>query len=341
MKIAMIGLRGCGKTTIFNSLTKGEKDGNIAVVKVPDKRLDTLYNLYPAKRKVSCEIEFIDLCPVEEGMTDHKSFDKQFLSFLRNIDAIALVIKCFSEEIEPIKDVNTILGELLLSDLLIAEKKLSSLEPKGKKMTQELEREKGLIERCRNSLSNEIPIRKLALNDEEKKILSSYQFLTDKSITIVGNIGEKMLNPQKIEQLKEYAKTNEMPLVMLCAKFEKDLIELEEDEREAFRKELKIENGISNLIRLVYDTLSLISFFTIGKDEVRGWAISKGTNALKAAGKIHSDIERGFIKASVISYDDLIDCGSMQHARDKGKIRLFGKDYIVKNGDIIEFKFNV
>lgn len=337
----MIGLRGCGKTTIFNSLTKGEKDGNIAVVKVPDKRLDTLHNLYPAKRKVSCEIEFIDLCPVEEGMTDHKSFDKQFLSFLRNIDAVALVIKCFSEEIEPIKDVNTILRELLLSDLLIAEKKLSSLEPKGKKMTQELEREKGLIERCKNSLSNEIPIRKLGLNNEEKKILSSYQFLTNKPITLVGNIGEKMLNPQKIEQLQEYAKTNEMPLGMLCAKFEKDLIELEEDEREVFRKELKIENGISNLIRLVYDTLSLISFFTIGKDEVRGWAISKGTNALKAAEKIHSDIERGFIKASVVSYGDLMDCGSLQNAKEKGKIRLEGKDYIVKDGDIIEFKFNV
>lgn len=341
MKIAMVGLRGCGKTTIFNSLIKGERDGNIAVVKVPDKRLDTLYNLYPVKRKVSCEIEFIDLCPVEEGMTTHKSFDKQFGSFLRNIDAMVLVIKCFSEEIEPIKDVNTILGELLLSDLLIAEKRLSSLEPKGKKMTQELEREKGLIERCRNSLSNEIPIRKLALSDEEKKMLSSYQFLTDKPIILVGNIGEKMLNPQKIEQLKEYAKTNEVPLVMLCAKFEKDLIELEEDEREAFRKELKIENGISNLIRLVYDTLSLISFFTIGKDEVRGWAISKGTNALKAAGRIHSDIERGFIKASAISYDELIDCGSMQNAKERGKIRLEGRDYIVKDGDIIEFKFNV
>lgn len=335
MKIAIVGLRGCGKTTIFNSLVgfgRKETKSNIAIVKVADKRLSILYNLYQPKRKVLPEIEFVDLCPIE---------DKQSLSSLHNIDAMAIVIKCFSEEMEPIKDVNTILGELLLSDLLKLEKRLCSLQPKGKKMTQELEREKGLIERCKNSLSDEIPIRKLGLNDEERKMLSSYQFLTDKPIILVSNMAEGLIKNQKIDELKEYTRINEMPLVMVYGKFEMDLIELEDEEKEAFRKELKIEDGISNLIRTVYDTLSLISFFTVGKDETRGWTIPKGTNALKAAGKIHSDMERGFIKASVISYDELIDCGSMQKAKERGKIRLEGKDYIVKDGDIIEFKFNV
>lgn len=321
MKVAIVGLRGCGKTTIFKALCKTKKiTSNVAIVKVADKRLDLLYNLYKPKRKVFSEIEFIEVF-----------WEEKALSFLRNIDVITLVINCFEGEKIPEKDADKILQELFLSDLLIIEKRISSL--KGF--------EKILLERCKKGLLEEQPIGKLGLNKEEEKLLSSYQFLTNKPIVIVGNIGEGDLLSEKIERLKAYTRIKDVPLVIICGKFEMDLIELNEKEKDDFRKGLEIEDGIANLIKVIYNSMGLISFFTGGKEEVRAWTIPKGTNATKAAGKIHSDMERGFIKASVISYEDLINCGSIKDAKEKGKVKIEGKDYIVKDGDIIEFRFNV
>jgi len=327
MKVAIFGLQGCGKTTIFNSLagSKTQKT-NIAVVKVPDKRLDYLSTLYPGKRRVNSMIEFIDV-------SSH-SFET-----LHNVDAITIVIRCFDPLIEPIKELNTIETEFILKDLMIVEKRLNALL-KGKKQAPEME----IINKCKGCLENNTPLRKMGFSEEKKKPLSPYQFLTLKPIILLANISEDMLNCQsdKIDELREHARIQEIPLIIACGKLEEELSFLEEAEREVFLKGLKIEESvITSFIRAAYAALGLISFFTIGKDEVRQWAIPKGTSATKAAGKIHSDIERGFIRASVISLQELIEAGSMQNAKEKGKIRLEGKDYIVKDGDIIEFRFNV
>ncbi|MEW6680512.1 MAG: DUF933 domain-containing protein [bacterium] len=331
IKVALIGLPLSGKTTIFNALTSLKAKGrNIGVVKILDERLDCLHRLYPEKKRVSSEMEFIDTHSIK---TETKILD------LANIDAIAIVITCFGEPIEPIKEIKTILQEFILSDLLIAEKRIANLASKGRKMTQEEEKEKAIIERCRDSLSKEIPLRKIGLTDDERRHLSSYQFLSDKPIVLIGNIDEQ----RKDEELKEYARENNEQCVILSGKLEMEVAELEENERASFLKELGIkESGLSLVIKTIYTSLSLISFFTIGKDEVRLWPIKKGTNALKAAGKIHSDMERGFIRASVVSYKDFLENkGSMAHLKEKGLIRLEGKDYIVADGDIIEFRFNV
>ncbi len=343
IKVAIIGLPFSGKTTIFNALTSLKAKGrNIGLVKVPDERLNYLHSLYPEGKKRSFEIELVDTSSLEEGSTANKSFDRQFLSFLSNIDVIIIVIRCFGEGREPIRELLTIFQELILSDLLIIEKRLTTLSQstRGKKITTGAEKEKEIIERCKNALSNNTPIKNIGLTDCEKKMLSCYQFLTDKPLVLVSNIGEER---EEQGELEEYAKINNERCVNIFGKFEMEINELEEDERPAFLKEMGIkELALPTLIKTVYDSMSLISFFTIGPDETKLWAIKKGTPAVKAAGKIHSDIEKGFIKASVVHYEDFfINNGSMTHLKEKGLIRLEGKDYIVADGDIIDFRFNI
>lgn len=362
MKVGIIGLPKSGKTTVFNALTGsnakvssfslGDLKPNIAQVKVPDLRMTQLCQMYSPKSVVLAEIEFIDMVGIR-GSGVIQGFDMQFLSFIKDVDAIVEVIRIFEDEgiihpqgsVEPQRDVKIIESEILLSDMERVEKRCESLSHKKVKKTLEDERNEILLNRCKQQLELEQWLKDLELKEDEHKILNSLQLLTTKPVILVANIGENDLNINENPKMKDlvgYAKMKGIPLISLCGKVEMEIKELSEDEQGEFLSELGIsEPSINPLIRICYEALGLISFFTAGKKEVKAWTIPKGTSALKASGKIHSDIERGFIRAEVIKYDDLISAGSKSHARDKGLIRLEGKEYLVCDGDVIEFRFNV
>lgn len=363
MKVGIIGLPKSGKTTVFNALTGskakvssfslGELKPNIAQVKVPDLRITQLCQMYSPKSVVLAEIEFIDMVGIMGNTSISGAFDTQSLSFIKDVDAIVEVIRIFEDEsivhtqgsVDPQRDVKIIESEILLSDMERVEKRCESLSYKKGKKTQEDERDEILLNRCKQQLELEQWLKDLELKEDEHKVLNGLQLLTTKPVILVANIGENDLNingNSKIRDLVGYAKIKGIPFISLCGKVEMEIKELSEDEQGEFLSELGIsEPSINPLIRICYEALGLISFFTAGKKEVKAWTIPKGTSALKASGKIHSDIERGFIRAEVIKYDDLVGAGSKSHARDKGLIRLEGKEYLVCDGDVIEFRFNV
>jgi len=360
--IGIIGLAKSGRTTIFNALTKGkvetgsyaQKDltPHVGIARVPEPRLKMLADMLHPKRLIPAEVRYLDI----GASVKDKAISSQFLTQLSNTDALINVVRAFIDESIPHiegsldveRDIATIDLELAFSDLAIIERRLERIEValKGAKQLerQSLLREQELLTKVKANLEKEVPIRGLKLTTDEARTIANYQFLTAKPLLIVVNIGEEQLSQAvSLEaELKTHYSRPKCGVITLCGKLEMELAQLDESAAENFRAEFGItKSGLDRTIKLSYELLGLISFFTTVSDEVRAWSIQNGTNAVKAAGKIHSDMERGFIRAEVISYDDLMKCSSLSEARKKGLLRLEGKNYTVQDDDIITFLFNV
>jgi len=349
MKLAIIGLERSGKTTVFNALTGSEKEvgtygrleANIAMVKVPDERIDWLSALYEPKKTTHADIEFMDI----PGSINDSS-DAKIIAVAREADALVFVIRAFENEnvdhplgsIEPARDLDQVKTGLLVADMAIAEKRLEKLRTSVQKGGDKLEEEKlelAALEKVMKKLEDEKPASEAGLTEAEEKAIRSFQFLTLKPYLILLNISEDKLRSGDTGILIPGSMT-------MCAEIEMEIRQLDENDRKAFLEDIGIkELSLNSFIMKAYQTLGLISFFTVGKDEVRAWTIDSGTPAVAAAGKIHSDLERGFIRAEVFAYDDLKQYGSEREVKNAGKFRLEGKEYMVNDGDILHIKFNV
>ena len=361
INIGIIGLAKGGKTTIFNALTKGKADTrslapHIGITKVPEPRLKVLADMLHPQRVVPAEVSYIDIGASVKALAGDQAIDGQILNRLSTADALINVAQAFADEsiphsegsIDVDRDIATTNLELALYDIGIIGRRLERIETslKGAKPTerQGLLREQELLTKIKANLEKDVPIRELRPTADETKTLANYQFLTAKALLIVVNIGEGQI-PQaaslEAELSSRYSGTKS-GIVALCGKLEMELTQLDTDAAAGFRAEFGItESGLDRIIKLSYELLGLISFFTIASGEVKAWSIQQGTTAVKAAGKIHSDMERGFIRAEVISYDDIVKCGSLAEAHKRGILRLEGKNYIVQDGDVITFLFHV
>jgi GTP-binding protein YchF len=369
LKVAIIGLSNSGKTTVFNALsgqdlevtiyptTSGEP--SVGVVKVPDERLNRLSAIFKPKKTTYATVEYIDYIGITKGdiQQNRKVFD-----LIKDVDAIAHVVRVFENEavvhpmnrVDPLRDIETVELELIFGDFELVEKRLHKIEEASKKGKKPEEAEKKLLLKYKDALEREIPLRNVNFTEEEKLAMRHLQFISIKPEVIVLNIDENDLNTDKSKNLqnsvekyfenkyKDLSPVTRYPLLSLCGKIEMEIARLSPEDAKPFLDDLKIqEPALSRLIHVCYDVLGLISFFTYVGDEVKAWTITKGTDALRAAGKIHSDIERGFIKAEVVSFDDFLSSGSVHTAKEKGLLKLEGKTYEVKDGDIINFRFNV
>ena len=362
MKIGLVGLPLVGKTTFFNLLTNahaevssfasGKVSANVGSAKVPDHRIDFLSKFYNPKKTTYAMMDFIDVPGLVRGSSSGKGVGNQFLEDIRKVDALVHIVRAFENSevmhadgsIDPMRDIETINLELLFADLGIIENRITRIET-GKKVTKENLVELEVLKKCRAELEEGKLISQINLDENEKEILKTFSFLSEKPMILAINIDEDGLKsgsyPQK-EEILHYSKERNVPIIEVCAKAEMEISELEEDDKVMFMEELGIErSGIDMLAATLYNYLGLISFLTAGEDEVRAWTIKKNTDARKAAGKIHSDIERGFIRAEVMKFKDLEVHGSMAKLKEKGLYRLEGKEYIVEDGDIINFRFNV
>ena len=366
MKSGIVGLPNVGKSTLFNSLTKAGAesanypfctiDPNVGVVTVPDERLNVLGEMYHTKKIIPAAIEFVDIAGLVKGASKGEGLGNQFLANIREVDAIVHVVRCFENSnivhvdgsINPLRDIETINLELIFSDLEILERRISKVS-KVARNDKSAAKELGLLNKVKAHLEDG----KLAktfeeVDDEEEQAwLESYNLLTYKPVIYAANVSEDDLaddaaNNEGVQAVREYAKGEQSEVFVVCAEIEAEISELDDDEKKMFLEDLGLkESGLEKLIKASYKLLGLISYLTAGEPEVRAWTITEGTKAPQAAGKIHSDFERGFIRAEVVSYDDLIACGSHTAAKEKGLIRLEGKDYVVKDGDIMLFRFNV
>ena len=366
MKLGIVGLPNVGKSTLFNSLTKAGAesanypfctiDPNVGVVTVPDERLNVLGEMYHTKKIIPAAIEFVDIAGLVKGASKGEGLGNQFLANIREVDAIVHVVRCFENSnivhvdgsINPLRDIETINLELIFSDLEILERRISKVS-KVARNDKSAAKELGLLNKVKAHLEDG----KLAktfeeVDDEEEQVwLESYNLLTYKPVIYAANVSEDDLaddaaNNEGVQAVREYAKGEQSEVFVVCAEIEAEISELDDDEKKMFLEDLGLkESGLEKLIKASYKLLGLISYLTAGEPEVRAWTITEGTKAPQAAGKIHSDFERGFIRADFVSYDDLIACGSHTAAKEKGLIRLEGKDYVVKDGDIMLFRFNV
>lgn len=364
MKIGIVGLPNVGKSTLFNAITKAGAESanypfctiepNVGIVNVPDKRIDELTKLYDSDKSTYASIEFVDIAGLVKGASQGEGLGNKFLSHIRETDAIAHVVRAFNDDnivhvsgkIDPIEDIEIISLELIMADTETVEKAIIRYEKQAKSQDKKAKEMLELLNKTLSHLKENNPVRTMDLTDEEKIMLKEIFLLTTKPIIYVANISELQLQnidtDENVKKIKEYAKNEGAEVITLCAKLEEDLSELDDEDKIMMMSEYGItESGLDKLIKASYSLLGLISYLTAGKQEVRAWTITKGTKAPQAAGKIHTDFERGFIKAEVVSYDDLIRLGSTSAAREKGLVRLEGKEYIVQDGDVILFRFNV
>ena len=360
----IVGLPNVGKSTLFNAITKQEIlaanypfatiEPNVGTVIVPDKRVEVLEKMYMPNKTIPTTFEFTDIAGLVKGASTGEGLGNKFLSHIREVDAIVEVVRCFDDKniihvdgkVDPIRDIEVINLELIFSDLEIIDNRINKIAKKAQTSKNKDDLiEYNLLLRIKENLEKNIPVRKLDFEEEELKILSSFRLITAKPIIYVANVDEDTImagENEYVKEVREYAKKENTEVVMICAKIESELAELELEEKTAFLKELGIEeSGLSSLIKSTYSLLGLATYFTVGPDEVRAWTFRKGMKAPACAGLIHTDFEKGFIRAEVMSYQDLIECGNEVKVKEAGKMRLEGKDYFMQDGDICHFRFNV
>lgn len=364
MRLGIIGLPNVGKSTLFNAITKAGAESanypfctiepNVGVVTVPDKRLDDLEKIYNSKKKVYTSVEFYDIAGLVRGASNGEGLGNKFLSNIREVEAIVHVVRCFEDEnivhvdgkVNPVSDIETINFELILSDLEIIERRIEKVGKLARSGDKESKLEFEILDKVKKHLENGKMVRSMELTKEENDRIKKYFLITNKKTLYVCNISEdEFISGEEngfVKKVKDFALEEKSEVIVLCAKFEEELSILEEEDRKEMMKEYNLnESGLDKLITSSYRLLGLISYLTAGVQEVRAWTIVGGTKAPQAAGKIHSDIERGFIRAEIISFDKFVECGSEAIAKEKGYYRLEGKDYIVQDGDVINFRFNV
>lgn len=360
----IVGLPNVGKSTLFNAITKAGAESanypfctiepNVGVVEVPDERLTVLTDMFRSKRTVPTVFEFTDIAGIVKGASKGEGLGNKFLSHIRQVDAICQVVRCFSDEnithvagkVDPLADIETINLELIFADLETVDKRMERVGKIAKQKDKEAAFEYEILLRLKETLEAGKPARTIEFADEEMKVVKQLHLLTTKPMLYVANVGEDdVADPESnpfVAEVREFAKSDNAEVIVVCAKIEEEIAEFSDEEKQQFLQELGIEqSGLDQLIRAAYSLLGLATFFTAGEQEVRAWTFRKGMKAPQCAGIIHSDFERGFIRAETVSYDDLVAAGSMAAAREAGKVRLEGKDYEVQDGDIMHFRFNV